>query len=236
MNVDVTPETATRLAMAYGTTLGRGDQVVASRDAHPGVADDQARDDRRPGRDRRVGRGPARGDQRGRPLRGQEHRRAGWLPRADLRPRPGAHPDHVLRAATASSPPTRRARTIEKYFNRQEVRRALLNQLGDLSFPPRVNEAYVYELRVAPRRRADPRGAVPDRARLRVLGRRDGDADPAARAAGRVVLDALLHGPRRAGDPGRGPARVHDPDRAAGGGDGRRPRGRPRPRRRSGSC
>src|SRR5215208_3102916 len=35
VNVDVTPETATRLAMAYGTTLRRGDKIVASRDAHP---------------------------------------------------------------------------------------------------------------------------------------------------------------------------------------------------------
>ena len=65
VNVDITPETATRLAMAYGTTLRRGDQVVVSRDAHPGLADDQARDDRRHHRDRGVGRGPARGDQRG---------------------------------------------------------------------------------------------------------------------------------------------------------------------------
>ena len=35
VNVDITPETATRLAMAYGTTLRRGDRVVASRDPHP---------------------------------------------------------------------------------------------------------------------------------------------------------------------------------------------------------
>ena len=35
---------------------------------------------------------------------------------------------------------------IEKYFNRQEVRRALMNQLGELAFPPRVNESYVEEL------------------------------------------------------------------------------------------
>ena len=36
VNVDITPETATRLAMAYGTTLSAADQVVvASRDAHP---------------------------------------------------------------------------------------------------------------------------------------------------------------------------------------------------------
>jgi mannose-1-phosphate guanylyltransferase/phosphomannomutase len=32
---------------------------------------------------------------------------------------------------------------VEKYYNRQEVRRALVNQLGELSFPPRVNDAYV---------------------------------------------------------------------------------------------
>jgi mannose-1-phosphate guanylyltransferase/phosphomannomutase len=39
---------------------------------------------------------------------------------------------------------TRKA--VETYFNRQELRRALLNQLGELAFPPRVNEAYVTEL------------------------------------------------------------------------------------------
>src|SRR5439155_3869865 len=35
VNVDVTPDVAARLAMAYGTALARGARVVASRDAHP---------------------------------------------------------------------------------------------------------------------------------------------------------------------------------------------------------
>ena len=143
MNVDITPETATRLAMAYGTTLRRGDQIVASRDAHPAsrmikramiaglVATGVSVEDLRVA--------TSRGDA----LRGHEHRRPRRLPRADLRPRPRADPDHVLRAERHPGHATRRARTIEKYFNRQELRRALLNQLGDLSFPPRVNEAYV---------------------------------------------------------------------------------------------
>jgi mannose-1-phosphate guanylyltransferase/phosphomannomutase len=35
---------------------------------------------------------------------------------------------------------------VEKYFNRQEVRRAQINQLGEITYPPRVNEAYVEQL------------------------------------------------------------------------------------------
>ena len=97
---------------------------------------------------------------------------------------------------------------VEKYFNRQEVRRALMNQLGELSFPPRVTESYVEEL-LRTRRRADPREALPDRGRLRVLERGAGDAGTAAPAAGRVVLDALVHGPRRGGDPAGRPAGLH---------------------------
>ena len=175
VNVDVTPETATRLAMAYGTTLSRGDKVVASRDAHPAsrmikramiaglVATGVSAEDLRVAHERRD------------PLRGQEHRRAGRLPRADLRPRPRAHPDHVLRAnGILASDETRKG--IEKYFNRQELRRALLNQLGDLSFPPRVHGGLHLRAGVAPRRRAHSRRPLPDRARLRLLGRGAGDA------------------------------------------------------------
>ncbi len=44
VNVDITAEVAARLGAAYGTMLAKGARVVASRDAHPGVADDQAGD------------------------------------------------------------------------------------------------------------------------------------------------------------------------------------------------
>ena len=164
-------------------------------------------------RDRRVGRGPARRDQRGQPLRGRR-----------TRPRPGGihvqisdrDPERIqimFFEANGILATDATRKDIEKYFNRQELRRALMNQLGELAFPPRVNEAYVAELLAQHRRRAR---SAPARfriaARLRVLERRARDAGPAALAAGRVVLDPLVHGPRRAGDPVRRPARLHDPD------------------------
>ena len=77
VNVDITPETATRLAMAFGTTLRSGERSSQPRRS-PGLADDQAGDDRRDHRDRRVGRGPPRRDRGRQPLRG-----------AGTRPRPG---------------------------------------------------------------------------------------------------------------------------------------------------
>ena len=215
VNVDITPETATRLAMAYGTALRSGDQIVASRDAHPAsrmikramiagiVATGVSVEDLRVA------------TARGQPLRGREHDRARRLPREDLRPRPRADPDHVLRGRTARSPATTTRKDVEKHFNRQELRRALLNQLGDLSFPPRVNEAYVNELLAQRRRRADPGRALPDRARLRLLERRARRCRSLLRSL-RVESFSThsVHGPGRAGDPGRRPARVHDRRRA----------------------
>jgi mannose-1-phosphate guanylyltransferase/phosphomannomutase len=145
VNVDITPETATRLAMAYGTTLRRGDQVVVSRDAHPAS--------------RMIKRAMIAGIT------------ATGVSVEDLRVATSAVTRFEL--ANSSAPggihvrisdrdPERiqimffegngilagadTRKSIEKYFNRQELRRALLNQLGDLSFPPRVTEAYVSEL------------------------------------------------------------------------------------------
>jgi mannose-1-phosphate guanylyltransferase / phosphomannomutase len=145
VNVDVTPETATRLAMAYGTTLSRGDQVVASRDAHPAS--------------RMIKRAMIAGLV------------ATGVSIEDLRVSTSAVTRFEIKNTTApggfhvqisdrdperiqivffeqngilATDTTRKE--IEKYFNRQELRRALLNQLGDLSFPPRVNDAYASEL------------------------------------------------------------------------------------------
>ena len=60
VNVDLTPETAVRLAAALGTALKRGARVVASRESPGSVPDDQAGDDLRPQLDRRGRRRPAR--------------------------------------------------------------------------------------------------------------------------------------------------------------------------------
>ena len=72
VNVDLTPETAARLATALGTALKRGARVVAEPRLRPRLPDDQARDDLRPerGGDRR--RRPARLAAGGRPARAED--------------------------------------------------------------------------------------------------------------------------------------------------------------------
>jgi mannose-1-phosphate guanylyltransferase/phosphomannomutase len=145
VNVDVTPETATRLAMAYGTTLSRGDQVAASRDAHPA-----SRMIKRAMIAGLVATGVSIED-----LRVSTSAVTRFEVKNSSAPG-GFHvqisdrdPERIQimffeHSGILATDETRKE--IEKYFNRQELRRALLNQLGDLSFPPRVNEAYISEL------------------------------------------------------------------------------------------
>jgi mannose-1-phosphate guanylyltransferase / phosphomannomutase len=145
VNVDITPETATRLAMAYGTALRSGDQVVASRDAHPAsrmikramiagiVATGVSVEDLRV-----ATAAITRFEARNTTAPGGFHVKIS-----------DRDPERIQimffeSNGTLASDATRK--DIEKHFNRQELRRALLNQLGELSFPPRVNEAYVSEL------------------------------------------------------------------------------------------
>jgi mannose-1-phosphate guanylyltransferase / phosphomannomutase len=145
VNVDVTPETATRLAMAYGTALRSGDKVVASRDAHPA-----SRMIKRAMIAGIVATGVSVEDLR---------TATAAITRFEVRNTTSPGGFHVKISdrdperiqimffegnGTLASDTTRK--DVEKYFNRQEWRRSLLNQLGELSFPPRVNEAYVSEL------------------------------------------------------------------------------------------
>jgi mannose-1-phosphate guanylyltransferase/phosphomannomutase len=145
VNVDVTPETATRLAMAYGTTLSRGDKIVASRDAHPA-----SRMIKRAMIAGLVATGVSAED-----LRVSTAAVTRFEIKNSAAPG-GFHvqisdrdPERIQimffeQNGILATDETRKE--IEKHFNRQELRRALLNQLGDLSFPPRVNEAYISEL------------------------------------------------------------------------------------------
>ncbi len=145
VNVDITPETATRLAMAYGTALRSGDKVVASRDAHPA-----SRMIKRAMIAGIVATGVSVEDLR---------TATAAITRFEVRNTTSPGGFHVKISdrdperiqimffegnGTLASDTTRK--DVEKYFNRQEWRRSLLNQLGELSFPPRVNEAYVSEL------------------------------------------------------------------------------------------
>jgi mannose-1-phosphate guanylyltransferase / phosphomannomutase len=145
VNVDITPETATRLAMAYGTALKRGEQVVASRDAHPA-----SRMIKRAMIAGIVATGVSVEDLRV---------ATGAITRFEVKNTgaPGGFhvkisdrdPERIQimffeSSGVLATDATRKS--VETYFNRQELRRALLNQLGELAFPPRVNEAYVSEL------------------------------------------------------------------------------------------
>jgi mannose-1-phosphate guanylyltransferase / phosphomannomutase len=145
VNVDITPETATRLAMAYGTTIRRGQVVVASRDAHPA-----SRMIKRAMIAGLIATGVSIQDLRV---------AASAVNRFEVRNTAAAGGLHVQVSerdpeliqvsffeANGISATEDTQRDIEKYFNRQEVRRALINQLGELTYPPRVNESYVEEL------------------------------------------------------------------------------------------
>jgi mannose-1-phosphate guanylyltransferase/phosphomannomutase len=145
VNVDITPETATRMAMAYGTTLRRGDHVVVSRDAHPAsrmikramiaglVATGVSVEDLRVATS-----AVARFEVANTNAPGALH--------VKISDRDPERIQIVFYEGNGILASDETRKEIEKYFNRQELRRALLNQLGDLSFPPRVNEAYVGEL------------------------------------------------------------------------------------------
>jgi mannose-1-phosphate guanylyltransferase/phosphomannomutase len=145
VNVDITPETATRLAMAYGTALRRGEQVVASRDAHPAsrmikramvagiVATGVSVEDLRV-----ATAAVTRFEVRNTSAPGGFHVKIS-----------DRDPERIQilffeANGTLASDSTRK--DVEKNYNRQELRRALLNQLGELTYPPRVSEAYVSEL------------------------------------------------------------------------------------------
>jgi mannose-1-phosphate guanylyltransferase/phosphomannomutase len=145
VNVDITPETATRLAMAYGTALRRGEQVVASRDAHPAsrmikramiagiVATGVSVEDLRV-----ATAAITRFEVKNSAAPGGFH--------VKISDRDPERIQIMFFESNGILATDSTRKSVETYFNRQELRRALLNQLGELAFPPRVNEAYVSEL------------------------------------------------------------------------------------------
>lgn len=145
VNVDLTPEIATRLATALGTALKRGGRVVASRDSAPSC--------------RMIKRAMISG------------LNAAGLDVADLRVSPPAVSRHVLKTQGFAAavhvglshldpeavfiriyePPgillTLALQTeIEKNFTRQELRRVSAGGVGSVSYPARVRESYAQDL------------------------------------------------------------------------------------------
>ncbi len=145
VNVDVTPETAVRLAAALGTALKRGTRVVASRDSAPAS--------------RMIKRAMISG------------LNATGVDVADLRVSPPSVSRHVLKTQAFDAavhvgtsqidpeavwirfyePPgilvtASLQKEIEKNFTRQDFRRVAAEGVGAVSYPARVRESYAQDL------------------------------------------------------------------------------------------
>jgi mannose-1-phosphate guanylyltransferase/phosphomannomutase len=145
VNVDLTPETAVRVAAALGTALPRGARVAASRDAGPA-----ARMTKRAVVTGLISTG---------------------VDVADLRVLPAPVNRHVVKVqgydagihvgASASDSEAVQIRfyeppgiqltpalqkEIEKHFTRQELRRVAFDEVGSIDYPTRVRESYARDL------------------------------------------------------------------------------------------
>lgn len=145
INVDITPETALRLAMSYGTLLSKNVVVSVSRDAHPAS--------------RVLSRAVIAGlnstgiavrDLRVSPV---------TLNRFDLRTGGAAGGVHVRISLDSpeeveilfGEPPgvplgPKAERGIENGYHREDFRRATYNEMGTITYPPRLWETYVSTL------------------------------------------------------------------------------------------
>jgi mannose-1-phosphate guanylyltransferase / phosphomannomutase len=142
INVDITAELALRMAMAYGTVLKKGARVTTSRDAHPasrvikraiisglnstGVVV----------RDLRIASSAInRFEVKNGSTQGGIHVRiASWDPemiQIQLFEPPGINLSEA------------RQKDIEKYYGRQDFRRAFYSEFGEIQFPDRAMETYV---------------------------------------------------------------------------------------------
>ncbi|MDQ3822409.1 MAG: sugar phosphate nucleotidyltransferase [Actinomycetota bacterium] len=145
VNVDLTPETAVRLAAAVGTALKRGAQVVASRESPPAC--------------RMIKRALISGVN------------STGVDVADLRVLPAAVNRHLLKThgydlgfhvGTAANDPEAvqirlfeapgtelspsLQKEIEKHFTRHELRRVAWSDVGSVTYPARVRESYAHDL------------------------------------------------------------------------------------------
>ncbi len=145
VNVDLTPETAVRLATALGTALKKGSRVVASRDSARAC--------------RMIKRAVITG------------LTAAGINVADLRVLPAAVNRHMLKmegydagvhvTTHPTDPEVVRIqfheppgisltpglqKEIEKHFTRGELRRAGFNEVGEITYPARVRDTYAHDL------------------------------------------------------------------------------------------
>ena len=145
INVDLTPETAVRIAAAFGTALKRGARVVASRES--------------PNACRTIKRAMITG------------LNSAGVDAADLRVLPSAVSRHLMKThgydagfhvGVSQTDPeviqirffeqpgiqmtTGLEKEVEKHFNRQELRRVPFGDIGNVTYPARVRESYAHDL------------------------------------------------------------------------------------------
>ena len=136
------------------------------------VPDDQAGADLGAQLDRRAGRRPAHAAGPGRQAPAEDAELRRGLPRRRHRP-PTPRP---CRSASSSSPGVALSaalqKEIEKHFTRQELRRVPFAAVGSITYPARARESYASDLLADLDVDGDPRARLPDRRRLRLLGRR----------------------------------------------------------------
>ncbi len=117
---------------------------------------------------------------------------------------------------------------VEKHFSRQELRRATFAEVGETTYPARVQDSYAQDILDCARRRVDPPPPFPRGGRLRLLAccvHAPARARPARRRGDRRAR-VLRRG--RDGGGARADRRSPDRDRRS-----RRSRSRSRPRRRA---
>ena len=194
INVDITAELALHVAMAYGTVLKKGARVTTSRDAHPasrvikralicglnstGVVVRDLRVASSAINRFEVKNGSSQG--------GMHVRISSWDP-------------EMIQIQVFEPPGVslseKRQKDIEKYYGRQDFRRAFYSEFGELEFPDRAMETYVRGLIERLGHGAHPQQGLPARDRLLVLAGVSHAAQHPRRPRRRSALDARLQRP-----------------------------------------
>jgi mannose-1-phosphate guanylyltransferase / phosphomannomutase len=145
VNVEITPELCVRLASAYATTLKKGAVVTTSRDASRAAR-----------ALKRAVHGALNAsainvvdlEAQPMPLARFETARSDYSGGIALRTTPGDPQsiDIVFMDADGADLSQSAQRKLERVFSRQEFRRAFPGEIAELTYPPRVVEAYTHEL------------------------------------------------------------------------------------------
>ncbi len=145
VNVEITPELCVRLASAYATTLKKGSVVTTSRDASRAAR-----------ALKRAVHGALNAsainvvdlEAQPMPLARFETARSDCSGGIALRTTPGDPQslDIIFMDSDGADLSEAAQRKLERVFSRQEYRRAFPGEIAELSYPPRVIEAYTHEL------------------------------------------------------------------------------------------